>query len=409
MLNEALWGILLILAAFLGYRFALYRRSSELSFERQLRPIIERLKSIASIPSSDPKNELQSLDRWLHHLITTHNIFKEILQNTHEGVLILQDEKIVFVNRAVMRMLDIQGEPEEWSNRPFLEFCRQHSLQTGIQEWKKNPKQQIIVLEMQTAVLEVTLLGILDNSLLMLLWQDITEIRKAETDGKELVANVAHQLRTPITAIQGYAETLLDNEFSDPKEIRQFLEIILRNSKRLSRFIEDILTIAMLDRRGLSQTIDISIEDMMNSISEIVDEEAKSKGVKIIVQKEIGLDMTIHASSLIEQAILNVMHNAVKYTRSNSTVYVSITTTPKHLIFRIKDQGPGIPKDMQRLIFERFFRIADAASGQKPGSGLGLAIAKEVIVAHGGKIFVESDGEGNGSTFIIELPISTPV
>ncbi|MDD3554275.1 MAG: PAS domain-containing sensor histidine kinase [Deltaproteobacteria bacterium] len=408
MLHEALYSAIVCLAVFLGYRFARYRLSSELFLAQQVKPLLNRLKRIsgASEPAEICGHEIQGLDAFLQQLAFQHDLLKDVVQTISEGILILQNGAILFVNQAVMKMLNIPGGLEQWHGRPFLEFCRHLTVQNGLAAWQNYKEKQVVVLELQTAVLEVEICGIANDSLVLLLWRDITPISNAEAHGRELVANVAHQLRTPITVIRGYAETLLDNESCDAAALKRFLEVILRNSKRLSRFIEDILTIAMLDSKGLTQKEEMSLDELLKSVLEMAGEEARAKGVRIQVQNELKHDLLLSASSLLEQAVFNVLHNAVKYTKPDSMVRVVVTAFNERVILRISDQGPGIPKEMQRLVFERFFRMSDGPASQIPGSGLGLAIAKEVIVAHGGSIYVESEGNGRGSTFVMELPLS---
>ncbi len=408
MLHDALYLLIICLATFLGYRFARHRFSAEIYLAEQVTPLLNRLKEIAEASTSvnADGHEIQRFDAFLQQLVFQRGLFKEVLQTINEGVLILQNESILFVNQAVMKMLNISGEPEQWLKRPFLEFCRHRVVQNGLVTWQNSKEKQIVKLELQEMVLDVELCGIANDSLALLLWRDVTPIHQAEVQGKELVANVAHQLRTPITVIQGYAETLLDNKSCDATMLKRFLKVILQNSKRLSRFIEDILTIAMLDSKGLTQKEEISLDELLRDVLEMVDEEAGAKGVQVQVKKEWDYDLLLSASSLLEQAVFNVLHNAVKYTSPNSVVKVLVTASNKQVMLSISDQGPGIPKEMQRLVFERFFRMADGPASHTHGSGLGLAIAKEVIIAHGGSVYVESAGNGEGSTFVIKLPLA---
>ncbi|MEZ0329108.1 MAG: HAMP domain-containing sensor histidine kinase [Dissulfuribacterales bacterium] len=405
MLHEALYSAIVCLAVFLGYRLATYRFSAEISLAKEVTSLLDRLKRIAGIEDISASDDVISrIDAWLQQFAFQHNLLKEIAKITHDGVLILRNDTILFINPVLMRMLNIPGCQEKWLGRSLLEICRYRLVQKGVSEWQDSKEKQSVVLEMQEGVFNVEIFGIMDDSLVMLLWQDITAVRKADAHGKELVANVAHQLRTPITVIRGYAETLLDNESCDESALRRFLEVILRNSKRLSRFIEDILTISMLDNKGITQKEPMEIAELLAAAIEMTMEEARAKGVKIDVENKVSNDVVIYASSLMEQAVFNVLHNAIKYTPSNSTVRVLAAANHQRVLLSITDQGPGIPQEMRRLIFDRFFRIA---SGPQPaGSGLGLAIAKEVITAHGGRIYVENEGNAGGSTFVIELPLT---
>lgn len=407
MLHEALYFAIVCLAVFLGYRLATNRFSSEISLAKNVRSLLDKLERIAGMEDISTSDDgIPRLDAWLQQFAFQHDLLEEIVKTMHDGVLILRNDTILLINPVLMRMLNIPEGQEKWLGRSLLEICRYRLVQKGVSEWQDSKEKQSVVLEVQGGVFNVEIFGIMDDSLVMLLWQDITAVRKADAHGKELVANVAHQLRTPITVIRGYAETLLDNESCDASALRRFLEVILRNSKRLSRFIEDILTIAMLDSKGLTQKEEMSLDELLKAVLEMAGEDAKTKGVLIQVQNESGRDLFLSASSLMEQAVFNVLHNAVKYTKPDSTVNILVNVLNERVILRISDQGPGIPKEMQRLVFERFFRMADGPAARTSGSGLGLAIAKEVITAHGGSIYVESGGNGKGSTFVMELPLT---
>ena len=235
---------------------------------------------------------------------------------------------------------------------------------------------------------------------------DITKIRQLENYRSEFVANVSHELKTPLTAIRSYVETLEGGALEDPAHNREFLGIINKHSANLSTLIDDILEISRLEsKKELGPMLPIDLSMVAHHAQEAIAPKAKQKGVLLETEIAEGL-MAKGIEDHLFRALLNLLDNAVKYTDSGKKITLSVARDADQVVIKVADEGLGIPADKLPRIFERFYRVDPARSRELGGTGLGLAIVKHVVEVHGGKVEVESV-EGQGSTFIIRLPISS--
>ena len=235
---------------------------------------------------------------------------------------------------------------------------------------------------------------------------DITRLKRLERVRKDFVANVSHELRTPITLIKGFAETL--ESVDDPAEARHFLGIVKRHADRMSAIIEDLLSLARLEgpEQGTMQTARVDASRLLDHAVESLGKAPQNKAVSISITCEAGLAVRAN-EGLLEQALVNLLDNAVKYGPRGATVRAEVVSDAGFARFSIIDEGPGIPaRDLGRL-FERFYRVDRARSRELGGTGLGLAIVRHIARAHGGDASVTSR-EGSGSSFIIRIPLWTP-
>jgi len=234
---------------------------------------------------------------------------------------------------------------------------------------------------------------------------DITELRRLERVRKDFVANVSHELRTPVQLVKGFAESLREGALEDPPQAQRFLGIIERNAERMESLIADLLSLASLEREDAGR---ISAErkpilPILEAAREAILPKAQSRGTAIVVECPVELEAKVDAG-LLEQALINLVDNAIKYSPPDKVVRVGAARKGDELIIEVKDQGIGIPaRDLPR-IFERFYRVDKARSRELGGTGLGLAIVRHIAIAHGGDVSVES-WEGEGSTFRIVLPL----
>ncbi len=233
---------------------------------------------------------------------------------------------------------------------------------------------------------------------------DVTQLRKLEGMRRDFVANVSHELKTPITSIKGYVETLLDAP-AGPEDTRRFLDVIMRQADRLNAIIDDLLSLSRIEQGA--ERAEIALEDgnieavIRNSVVGI---EKLAQAKHIHVALSCGADILAHINApLLEQAIVNLIDNAIKYSPEGSKVAVSSRQTATETTISVTDTGPGIAKEHLPRIFERFFRVDKSRSREAGGTGLGLAIVKHIVLAHGGTISVKSE-LGAGSTFTIHLP-----
>ncbi len=237
---------------------------------------------------------------------------------------------------------------------------------------------------------------------------DVTRMRRLESMRSEFAANVSHELRTPITNIKGYVETLLQVGIDDPERMRKFLEIVHRNTVRLSGIVEDILTLAFLEEPETKQSLTqdpVSARDIVGQVVEDLGSAASAKAIQVIVSVETER-MVVANRSLIVQAMANLVSNAIKYSGERTTVRIRIADVGETICLSVSDEGPGIAAKHLPRIFERFYRVDKARARSQGGTGLGLAIVKHIATIHGGRVEVTSQ-LGQGSTFSLFLPAAS--
>ena len=234
---------------------------------------------------------------------------------------------------------------------------------------------------------------------------DITRIRRLENIRSEFVANVSHELKTPITSIKGYVETLLDGALNDEENAERFLTTILKQTDRLNAIIEDLLSLSRIEKENKHDAIELTLQPLTPIILSSVDccrQKANEKNISIVTNTTSTI--TINANTqLLEQAIINLIDNAIKYSGENEEIHVDWREENHCVIIEVKDQGVGIAEEHIPRLFERFYRIDKARSRKLGGTGLGLSIVKHIANAHKGSISVESQ-LGKGSTFSILIP-----
>jgi two-component system phosphate regulon sensor histidine kinase PhoR len=213
-------------------------------------------------------------------------------------------------------------------------------------------------------------------------------------------------LKTPVTSIKGFVETLLDGAMHQPEDAHRFLKIVASQADRLGAIIEDLLDLSRIEQEAERDEIVLSvgpIADVLVAAVGVCRHEATEKSIRIEVDCDERLQAAIDAP-LLEQAIVNLIDNAVKYSPANQTVHLEATRCGKEVVIRVSDHGRGIGHEHLSRIFERFYRVDKARSRKLGGTGLGLAIVKHIAQAHGGRATVESV-LGQGSTFRIHLPV----
>ncbi len=234
---------------------------------------------------------------------------------------------------------------------------------------------------------------------------DITRLRQVETMRRDFVANVSHELRTPITSIKGFVETLLDGAMEDPDAARRFLEIVGRQADRLNAIIEDLLLLSTIEEGGEKSRLTLqatSIKDVLGAAAQVCSLAASAKKMTVEIECPDALSAKINAP-LVEQALVNLIDNAIKYSEPGSPVSVEANQSDAEVSITVRDQGAGIAPEHLPRIFERFYRVDKARSRKLGGTGLGLAIVKHIAQLHGGTATVEST-LGKGSAFTIRIP-----
>lgn len=233
--------------------------------------------------------------------------------------------------------------------------------------------------------------------------EDISERVRAENMRKDFVANVSHELKTPLTSISGFAETLKLNENIDKETRNRFLTIIDGEANRLRRLIEDILTLSFIENDKKEEKEAINLYSVYRRVEDMLMISARTKNISLNCNADETIKIAANAD-YVKQIILNLVDNAIKYTPENGDVNVKIFADKDDAIIKVSDTGMGIPKEDQARIFERFYRVDKARSREIGGTGLGLAITKHIAMNLGGTISVESELE-KGSTFTVRIPM----
>jgi len=245
-----------------------------------------------------------------------------------------------------------------------------------------------------------------DQTAWVLVFHDLTEQRRLEHVRTDFVANVSHELQTPLTAIKGFAETLLSSDLSDPSTVRRYLGIINRNSERVGLLIRDLLVISDLELGRIPlQVSGVQLGPVLEEVLELLEEPARAKGVLLEV-KGAGDDWILGDHDRLVQVFLNLVDNSIKYTASGGKVLVSWDSIePNMLAVRVVDNGIGIPESELPRLAERFYRVDKARSREAGGTGLGLSIVRHIVLAHHGTLDFSSR-LGLGTEATICLPRS---
>jgi two-component system phosphate regulon sensor histidine kinase PhoR len=237
----------------------------------------------------------------------------------------------------------------------------------------------------------------------LLVFHDITELKKLEQVRKDFVANVSHELKTPVTSIKGFTETLIDGAMNNKETLEAFLSIILKESDRLQSLIQDLLELSKIEQQGFKLTIqEIDLHSLLEEVITILSGKAKAKNIHLEFFCKLD-QVLIHGDmDRLKQVFINLIGNAITYTPPQGDVKIILLEHGEHVRIHVLDSGVGIEKEEIPRIFERFYRVDRARSRNSGGTGLGLAIVKHLVEAHHGNINVRSE-LGEGSEFIIEL------
>jgi two-component system phosphate regulon sensor histidine kinase PhoR len=332
-----------------------------------------------------------------------------VLLSMFEGVMVLDaDGKIRLMNERLKEYLKVEDNP---IGKKTLEIIRNIEIQEIVDKSLKIKKglesREISVLVPDERILSIHATPIINKGNTegsVLVFYDITDLRRLEKIRQDFVANVSHELRTPIASIKGYAETLLDGAIDDKENAKDFIEIIHSDSERLASLINDILDLSKIESGQLKLTMQpISLTPIIKKVVKLLSKQAKAKGVKIEYKISKTSCKVMADKERIAQVILNLLDNAIKYNKLNGKVTISCREDKKFLKIDIADTGLGIPaKDLDR-VFERFYRADKARSRELGSTGLGLSIVKHIIEAHGGAVSVESTPD-DGSVFSFSLP-----
>ncbi len=332
-------------------------------------------------------------------------ILDAIAREMQTGVLVIDSlGRVLYANPFFIKSFPVKGDIK---NRKVGELVGNTTLLRVVEEFmseKENPPQDIEIIE-KGRFFKVRLVPLRERGKrsLLLFLQDITEEKRVEAIKKDFVANVSHELRTPLASIKGYSETLLDGGMDDRETLREFLKIIDRHATRMARIIDDLLILSRLESQKMpmdSRPVDLG--ELVSSTASGFEKQARDKGIRLSWSVEDGLPMVWGDRDRLEQVMVNLLDNAIKYTPSGGLVRVNASRKNGLVQVDIADTGIGIPQEDIPRIFERFYRVDKARSRELGGTGLGLAIVKHIIQGHEGRVWVRST-PGKGSTFSFSL------
>jgi two-component system phosphate regulon sensor histidine kinase PhoR len=348
------------------------------------------------------------LDGTIRTLTEERNLSSAILGSMVEGVAVVNGaERLVFANPGFAGILGIDVPPK--SGSALVEIVRQPELVEAVREVLRGETRveaEVVTGTLRQHFFAATVASVTagKTSGAVIVLHDITDLRKLERVRRDFVANVSHEFKTPLTAIQGFAETLLAGALDDAQNRGRFLEIIVEHSRRLARLTDDLLKLSKMDADRLELEIsDTSVTQFVATCIETAQRRAAEKQLELIVQIPDGLPNIATDRRRLAEVLQNLLDNAIQYTLPGGQITLSAVHSAREVIFTVSDTGIGIPKADQPRIFERFYRVDAARSREVGGTGLGLAIAKHLVEVHGGRLWVDSE-IGQGSQFHFSIP-----
>jgi two-component system phosphate regulon sensor histidine kinase PhoR len=379
------------------------------------------LQQRLAVPDSEELGELAStMNNMAANLNDKINIVENrkteleaIYSSMEEGMIAIdKNEKIITVNEAATKIFDFPISVLKHKN--IYEISRDLGLQKFIKKALSThkPVNKVLIFNKEKEIIlniHSTALHDTQNNRMgtLIIFHDITKIKLLENMQKDFAANVSHELKTPLTAIMGFVETLLDmrpDHCSD--ESSEFLKIIEKNASRMTSIINDLLSLAQIE---IMQNNDMAFKtyDIIPIIDKSISEcQSLSRQKKIIIKTTLPENLKAPVDPfLIEQAFINLIDNAIKYSQEKTEISINAFKNDEHAVIEIKDSGSGIKKEHLSKIFNRFYRVDKARSRNTGGTGLGLAIVKHIAMYHNGKASVTSI-EGQGSTFAISLSLN---
>jgi len=368
------------------------------------------IEEIGSLNES-MRNMAQQLHARINTITQQRTEIEAILSSMIEGVIAVDaEERIIIMNDAAGRMFGCN--PSRVQGHSIQEAVRNIQLQQFISETlsanKPVEKEISLASEEERYIFgHGTMIRNIEGKGLGALFvlSDITKLRRLENIRKDFVANVSHEIKTPITAIKGFVEILMDDTPKNENDIKRFLDIIARHVTRLEAIIDDLLKLSRIEKDAETEGIQLTesrIKDVLESAVQTLKPLADSKGTEIGLYCDDKLIVRINPP-LLEQAVVNLLDNAIKYSDEKKPVKIEAVKEDKEIMIHIMDNGRGIEQEHLTRIFERFYRVDKARSRRLGGTGLGLSIVKHIIQAHGGHVSVTST-PGKGSTFTIHLP-----
>lgn len=350
----------------------------------------------------------KALQRNIADITEKNSRLQAVFRAVPGGILAIDNhETVTMVNPAAMDMFSITSSPE---GRHFLEVVKHAKLENVICEAmvQRTLIEREIMLRkgMEERYLQVFAVPVVSDGAafgVILLAQDITRIRKLENMRSEFAANVSHELKTPLTVISGFIDTLKDPGISR-QDADRFLDIISLESERLTRLIEDVLALSDIENTLAPPASIVDIRQGVREAAELLQKSAQDKNISLTIELPKNRIPVAADNDRIKQMVINLVDNAIKYTPEAGSVNVSVLREEQLCVIRVRDTGIGIPQEYIPRLFERFYRVDKSRSRALGGTGLGLAIVKHIVSLLGGHITVEST-VGTGTMFEVTVPI----
>ena len=365
----------------------------------------------------EPHNVLAPLITEINHLNENREALQEkvslrqasfngLIDHLPSGVMVISsDRDIVLHNESLVGML---GRTKITDGCPYIDVVKTYALSRMIEHTFRHHKshhKEIQLVQGNESYVDANVVELQTprgkQQVLVILY-DLTSIRRVEQMQLDFVSNVSHELKTPVTAINGFAETLLDGAKDDPQTNEQFIKIIFDESKRLEQLIQDILALSRLDNNRDNSVKQIQVLDLIQEAQKLLAQQIAKR--HITVHLDVPATATITTDPVkFDQIVKNLLANAIFYNHENGQVWVRWHDDGNQVTLQVQDTGIGIAEDMQKRIFERFYRVDPSRSKNSGGTGLGLSIVKEITESLGGQVSLQSQ-LGVGSTFTITLP-----
>lgn len=359
------------------------------------------------------KAEEESLKQ-LHDLEIEHDKIHSILSSITDGIFAInKNREILFLNNQFKKCFVLsetffnqtktKSVRNSFNNTEILE-CYENSLLCG--ESETLLKFKILKTSNEPIYLDIFISPLKDNNGTIFgalgIFHDVTQSILTEQMRVDFVANVSHEVRTPLTSIKGYTQLLQGHKKQIPEELHQFLDKILINSDQMINLFSDLLDLSVLESHAKVNFEQIEAKPFFDSVVQTMKQTLDKRQITLHLKVEIK--NFIANKRLFEQVLTNLIDNASKYSPIGSSITIFCLQDKNKVIFKVKDEGPGIEKSHHKRIFERFYRIKETKDFHEKGTGIGLSLVKHIIQKHDGIIFVESE-LGKGATFVIEIPM----
>ena len=397
-----LTALAILIAAWFAWRYFKLRRGvDEFASRTRNRNTSTDIKELENL-SSATTSLLSTFDLQLTTLDSERARLATVLDQMTDGVLIADAQGIVqFANPAAGRLF----QASEPINRSIAEVVRNHQLVEAWRRCQQTRQLQSESVELPTRHQYLQLVVVPDqhSSGSLLLVQDLTRLRRLETVRRDFISNLSHELRTPLASLKALTETLQDGALDDPPAARRFIDQIQVETDALTQMVTELLELSRIESGRLTLDLTpVSPRDLLLSASRRMQLQAERAGLNLRVECLEDLPKIKIDSQRLEQVLVNLIHNAVKFTRAGGEVVLLAESSGGVVMIAVQDTGIGIPEEDVSRIFERFYRVDKSRAGS--GTGLGLSIAKHIVEAHRGKIWAES-AEGEGSTFYFTIPV----